>query len=56
MPQIFHRSTNTISRVSLYGAVFIVAMGGYAAYQVIQSPYVTDVNVALQQPVMGISL
>jgi hypothetical protein len=25
MAQIFHRSTNTISRVSIYGAVFIAA-------------------------------
>ena len=25
MAQIFHRSTNTISRVSIFGAVFIVA-------------------------------
>ena len=51
MPQIFHRSTNTISKLSLYGAAFIVAIGGYGAYRVNQSPYFTEVNVALQQPV-----
>jgi len=51
MPQIFHRSTNTISKVSIYGAAFIVALGGYGAYQILLSPYFTNVNVALQQPV-----
>jgi len=51
MPQIFHRSTNTISRLSLYGAAFIAAIAGYGAYEVNQSPYFTEVNVALQQPV-----
>jgi hypothetical protein len=51
MAQIFHPSTNTISRLSLYGAVVIAALAGYTAFQVNQSAYVTDVNVALQQPV-----
>jgi hypothetical protein len=51
MAQIFHRSTNTISRVSIYGAVFIAAALGYLAWAITQSPYFTDVNVARQQPV-----
>ena len=51
MSQIFHRSTNTISRVSIYGAVFILALLSYAAYIIGKSPYVTDVNVAQEQPV-----
>jgi hypothetical protein len=51
MAQIFHRSTNTISRVSIYGAVFIVAALGYLAWAITQSPYFTDVNVPRQQPV-----
>ena len=51
MPQIFHPSTNTISRLSLYGAAFVAVLVAYAAYQVNQSPYFTDVNVAAQQPV-----
>lgn len=51
MGQIFHPSTNTISRLSLYGAVFIVALVAYAAYRVNQSAYITEVNVAVQQPV-----
>ena len=51
MPQIFHPSTNTIARLSLYGAAFVAALVAYATYQVNQSPYFTDVNVAAQQPV-----
>lgn len=51
MPQIFHPSTNTIARLSLYGAAFVAVLVGYAAYRVNQSPYFTGVNVAAQQPV-----
>ena len=51
MAQIFHRSTNTISRVSIYGAVIFVAILGYAANVVNSTAYITDVNVARPQPV-----
>jgi hypothetical protein len=51
MAQIFHRSTNTISKVTIYGAVFILGGLGYLIFAVNQSPYYTDVNVARQQPV-----
>jgi hypothetical protein len=51
MAQIFHRSTNTLSRVSIYGSVFILAALSYALYGVSKSSYVTDVNVARPQPV-----
>ncbi len=51
MPQIFHRSTNTLSRLSIYGAAFVVAALGYTVYVVGKSPYFTDVNVARDQPV-----
>jgi hypothetical protein len=51
MAQIFHRSTNTLSRLSIYGSVFILAALSYALYGVSKSPYVTDVNVARPQPV-----
>lgn len=51
MPQVFHPSFNTISRVSIFGAVFI-AMGAFAiAYSVVRSPYVTEVGVVREQPV-----
>jgi Cytochrome c7 and related cytochrome c/Class III cytochrome C family len=51
MAQIFHRSTNLISRVSIYGALVIVAALGYAAYTIAMSSWYTDQNVSRQQPV-----
>ena len=51
MGQIFHPSTNTISRVSLFGgAVLLVALVvGLAAIN--ESPYITEVGVARTQPI-----
>ncbi|MBZ5697442.1 MAG: cytochrome c3 family protein [Acidobacteriia bacterium] len=51
MAQIFHHSTNTIARVSIFGAVILIALLGYVAEVVNNSPYVTDVDVAQPQPV-----
>src|SRR5438105_5597505 len=51
MAQIFHRSTNTISRATIFGAVFIVAFLFWAAAQVQHSPYVTYAGVVRPQPV-----
>jgi len=51
MPQIFHRSFNTISRVSLAAAVVVLAVLGWALYVVGWSPYVTREDVAVVQPV-----
>jgi hypothetical protein len=51
MAQIFHRSTNTIARISIYGAAVVIAILGWAVYELSASPYVTDVNVAKDQPV-----
>ncbi len=51
MAQIFHHSTNTIARVSIYGAVILIAILGYAANVVNQTSYVTDVHTAQPQPV-----
>ena len=51
MPQIFHPSSNTLARVSIYGAVLIVAGLGLIASAVVRSPYVTKVGVARDQPV-----
>ena len=42
MPQIFHRSFNVISRVSIFGAVFIVAFLGWVMIVLAQSPYATN--------------
>jgi Cytochrome c7 and related cytochrome c len=49
--QIFHHSTNLISRMSIYGGAFIAAALGWALYSIALSPYYTDVNVAREQPV-----
>src|SRR5580698_1308674 len=49
--QIFHHSTNTISRVSIYGAVFILALLGGVLYAIELSPIYTRVNEAREQPV-----
>jgi hypothetical protein len=49
--QIFHRSTNTISRVSLFGAVFFLAFLGWLFGAINRSPYVTQEGVAREQPV-----
>ena len=51
MSQIFHRSTNTLSRLSIYGAVFVLAGLGWVGLEVNRSPYVTQAFVARSQPV-----
>jgi hypothetical protein len=51
MAQIFHHSTNTIARVSIYGAVILIALLGYAVDVVNQTSYVTEVHNARPQPV-----
>jgi hypothetical protein len=50
MSQIFHRSANTIARVSIFGAVFFIAglLGLFA--EVNRSPWVTQARVAREQP------
>ena len=51
MAQIFHQSTNTISKVSIFGALFGVAGLLVLMYEVAASPYVTQAGVARDQPV-----
>lgn len=51
MAQIFHRSMNLISRVSILGGVFILAALGWFIDGMVRSSYVTEVNVAREQPV-----
>jgi hypothetical protein len=51
MPQIFHRSFNVISKVSIFGAVFILAGIGWAASVLVRSSYFTNAGVARTQPV-----
>jgi cytochrome c7-like protein len=51
MAQIFHPSTNTISRVSIFGALFFVAGSLWMIDQVNRSPYVTQADVPREQPI-----
>jgi hypothetical protein len=51
MAQIFHPSFNTLSKVSIFGAVFAVAAAAWAWGRINRSPYVTQEGVAQAQPV-----
>jgi hypothetical protein len=51
MPQVFRPSTNTFSRVSIFGAVFIIAALAWGSALINRSPYVTEAYVAREQPV-----
>jgi cytochrome c7-like protein len=51
MAQIFHPSTNTISRVSLFGALLIVAGVAWVGGELYRSPYVTGAGSPIDQPV-----
>lgn len=51
MPQIFHPSMNTISRVSIFGGVFFVALLATIVATVARSPYATQAGVVQVQPV-----
>jgi hypothetical protein len=51
MAQIFHRSTNTIARFSIFGAVFLVAGALWVFSKLDRSSYNTRQGVVLRQPV-----
>lgn len=51
MPQVFHPAFNTVSRVSIFGAVFLVAGAVLIAGVIVRSPYATEVGVVRVQPV-----
>lgn len=51
MAQIFHPSSNTISRVSIFGGVFILAGVVWLWVTFLRSAYVTQVGVAREQPI-----
>jgi hypothetical protein len=51
MAQIFHRSTNTISRVSVFGGIGIIVVLVATLAAINRSSYVTEVGVARSQPV-----
>jgi hypothetical protein len=51
MSQIFHRSANTIARISIFGAVFFIAALFGVLSLVNRSPWVTLAGVARSQPI-----
>lgn len=48
--QIFHRSTNVLSRLSIYVGIFTAAFALWACIQIQRSPYVTYAGVVRPQP------
>jgi hypothetical protein len=51
MPQIFHRSFNTLSLVSIYGGLVILGVLGWLLMLFVRSSYATNVGNAREQPV-----
>lgn len=51
MAQIFHPSTNTLSRLTIFGALFLAVGLLWLLAQINRSSYVTDVDVVRDQPV-----
>ena len=51
MAQIFHHSTNTLSKVSIFGAVFLVGAALWLTLALSRSSYATRQHVAREQPV-----
>ena len=51
MSQIFHHSTNTLSRLTIFGAVFILAFFSWIFVELDRSSYETRQTVAREQPV-----
>jgi len=51
MAQIFHPSTNTISRVSLFSVLFLIALLLWLLAEFQRSSYITEANVEREQPV-----
>jgi hypothetical protein len=51
MAQIFHHSTNTISKFSIFGFLFIIAGLTWVGAEMNRSPYFTQAEVAREQPI-----
>jgi len=51
MAQIFHPSTNTFSKFTIFGAIFVVAGALWAFLTIERSSYVTQARVVRKQPV-----
>ena len=51
MAQIFHPGTNTFSKVTIFGGVFLLASLAFAWDRISRSAYVTEADVVREQPV-----
>jgi Cytochrome c7 and related cytochrome c/Class III cytochrome C family len=51
MPQIFHRSTNTLAKLSIFGGLFILAFAAWALAEINRSSWNTGAFVEREQPV-----
>src|SRR5919109_5211925 len=51
MAQIFHRSTNFISRFSVFSYIFMMGFAVLAVLAAARSPYMTRQNITREQPV-----
>jgi hypothetical protein len=51
MSQIFHHSTNTFARITIFGAVFFMGFAGWVLFELSGSAYVTRQAQAREQPV-----
>jgi hypothetical protein len=51
MPQIFHRSSNSLARLSIFGAIILVAIIVGVLCDANRSPYITQAGVIRDQPV-----
>jgi len=49
--QVFHRSTNTFAKVSIFGALFFIAGATYGLALINRSAYITEAGVARAQPI-----
>ena len=51
MGRVFHPAFNTLSRVGIYGTLLLLGAAGFTPYVVESSPYATNQDVTIQQPV-----
>ena len=51
MSQIFHHSTNTLSKFSIFGGLFLIVAALWALLEINRSSYVTRAGEAREQPV-----
>ena len=51
MAQIFHRSTNFISRFSVFASLFLVGLALTGVLLAARAPYLTNQNVTRDQPI-----